>query len=47
MVAFARRELFQLGRLATYHCWTRCVRRAFLFGKDPVTGKNFFGPPGC
>ena len=41
MVAFARRKLFQPGRLATYHCWTRCVRRAFLFGKDPVTGQDY------
>ena len=41
MVAFARRRLFQPGRMATFHCWTRCVRRAVLFGVDPVSGEDY------
>ena len=24
-----------------YHIWNRCVRHAWLWGRDPVTGKNF------
>ena len=41
MVACARRKLLGRERQAVFHCWTRCVRRAFLCGRDPLTGKDF------
>jgi len=29
------------GEVGIYHCWNRCVQRAWLCGEDPVTGKNY------
>lgn len=40
-MAVPRHTLFGRGRKAVYHCWTRCVRRASLCGKDPYTGKDY------
>ena len=40
-MTYARRETIAPGEVGIYHCVTRCVRRAFLCGADPLTGKNF------
>ena len=40
MPACARKEIVRDGEPGIYHCWSRCCRRAYLLGKDPLTGKN-------
>ena len=41
MPSCPRSEIVREGEVGVYHCWSRCVRRAFLCGNDPVTGKDF------
>jgi len=41
MANCARKEIIRPGIPGIFHCWSRCVRRAFLFGNDPYSGKNY------
>jgi REP element-mobilizing transposase RayT len=41
MARIPRLMLFDPAEVGVYHCINRCVRRAFLCGVDPLTGKNF------
>ncbi|MBM4092773.1 MAG: hypothetical protein FJ276_25705, partial [Planctomycetes bacterium] len=41
MPGLSRKKLFGAERMATFHVWNRCVRRAFLTGKDPLTGRDY------
>jgi hypothetical protein len=41
MARLARAELFGPDEIAVVHVINRVVRRCFLMGDDPVTGKNF------
>ena len=41
MPAYARCEIVDESVVGIYHCTSRCVRRAFLCGDDPASGRNF------
>jgi putative transposase len=40
-MALPRSKYVEEGKEGVYHCFTRCVRRAFLYGFDPHTGRDF------
>ncbi len=41
MPAAPRKELIPENKPGIYHLWNRCVRGAFLMGKDTTTGKDY------
>ena len=41
MARLARAEVFAADEIAIVHVMNRVVRRCFLLGDDPVTGKNY------
>ena len=41
MARLARAEVFDSSEIAIVHVMNRVVRRCFLFGDDPISGKNF------
>ena len=41
MARISRVEIFAPNEVSIIHCVNRTVRKCFLLGNDPVSGKNF------
>jgi hypothetical protein len=41
MARLARADIFDPAEVSVVHCINRCVRRCFLCGDDPYTGRNY------
>ena len=41
MARLARREMIDPSEIQVCHAVSRCVRRAFLCGDDPVSGESY------
>lgn len=41
MPSCPRSMIVSKGEIGIYHCWNRCVQRAWLCGKDPATGRDY------
>ena len=41
MPSSPRRTVVSQGEVGVYHCWNRCVQRAWLCGQHPVTGIDY------
>jgi putative transposase len=40
-MALPRSEYVKKGQVGVYHCFSRCVRRAFLYGFDRLTNRDY------